>query len=185
MIAPRHRPSLALIWFALALASCWGLSSAATRDPAQHFFDTTFGDLAEELATARAEGKKGILLMFEMDECPFCHRMKTRVLNQSEVQDYFKRHFLIFPIDIEGDVEILDFAGTPVAEKEFALKSHRVRATPVFAFFDLEGRLVARYTGVTRDVAEFMWLGQYVVEERYRETSFRQYKRERRAAERQ
>jgi hypothetical protein len=26
-----------------------------------------------------------------------------------------------------------------------------VRATPVFAFFDLDGKLVARYTGATRD----------------------------------
>lgn len=156
--------------------------SAATRDPGQYFFDSTFGDFAEELENARSEGKKGILLMFEMDECPFCHRMKTTVLNQPEVQDYFKANFMIFPVDIEGDVEIHDFAGNAMPQKDFALKVHRVRATPVFAFFDLDGNMVARYTGATGDAAEFLWLGEYVVQERYKDVTFPVYKRERQAA---
>lgn len=154
---------------------------AAPRDPEQHFFDTTFGDFAEELERAREEGKQGVLLMFEMDDCPFCHRMKTRVLNQPEIQDFFKTHFLIFPVDIEGDVEVHDFAGNAMSQKDLALKSYRVRATPVFAFFDLSGELVARYTGATGDATEFMWLGEYVVQERYRDTTFQSYKRERQA----
>ena len=72
--------------------------------------------------------------MFEMDECPFCHRMKTTILNQPEVQAYFREHFLIFPVDIEGDVEITDFSGATTTMKDFAFKQYRVRATPVFAF---------------------------------------------------
>lgn len=174
------RRQLRLMFMLLVL--CATAVGAATRDPAQYFFDSTFGDFAEELETARAEGKKGVLLMFEMDECPFCHRMKTTVLNQPEVQDYFKEHFMIFPIDIEGDVEIHDFAGTAMPQKDFALKTHRVRATPVFAFFDLDGNLVARYTGATGDATEFMWLGEYVVQERYKDVTFPAYKRERQAA---
>jgi thioredoxin-related protein len=147
------------------------------RDPGQYFFNQTFGDFSEELETAREEGKAGILLMFEMDECPFCHRMKTMVLNQPQVQDYFREHFLIFPVDVEGDIEVVDFQGNPDTQKDFALKQFRVRATPVFAFFDLDGNLVARYTGATRDQEEFMLLGQYVVDEAYKETTFTKYKR--------
>jgi len=64
-------------------------------------------------------------------------------------------------------------------QKDFALKEYRVRATPVFAFFDLDGKLVARYTGATRDAREFMWLGEYVVDGRYRDLPFAKYKRER------
>jgi thioredoxin-related protein len=67
-------------------------------------------------------------------------------------------------------------------QKDFALKSHRVRATPVFAFFDLNGNMVARFTGATGDATEFMWLGDYVVQERYKEMTFQVYKRERQAA---
>jgi thioredoxin-related protein len=167
--------SVLLLFFANAAVG-------AVRDAEEHFFDTTFGDFSEELETARDQSKKGILIMFEMDECPFCHRMKTTVLNQSEIQDYFKEHFLVFPVDIEGDVEVTDFQGNAMAQKDFALKQFRVRATPVFAFFDLDGNLVARYTGATRDPQEFQWLGEYVVNGEYGKTSFTRYKLERRKA---
>jgi len=164
-----------LLLAALALsAPVW----AETADSAQ-FFDQTFGDFSEELAHAKEQGKQGVLLMFEMDECPFCHRMKTTVLNRPEVQAYFKEHFLIFPVDIEGDVEVTDFAGQHKPQKDFALKDYRVRATPVFAFFDLEGNLVSKYIGATRDAEEFLWLGEYVVAGRYKDTPFPKYKRER------
>jgi thioredoxin-related protein len=168
-------------YFILTLAFLVGLSqgASATRDPGEYFFDQTLGDFTEELQLARDEGKAGILIMFEMDECPFCHRMKTTVLNREEVQAYFKEHFLIFPVDIEGDIEITDFQGGQVKQKEFAFQQFRVRATPVFAFFDLDGKLVARYTGATRDAEEFMLLGQYVVDGAYRSTTFTRYKRER------
>jgi thioredoxin-related protein len=162
------------------LLLCAGPGSAEVRDPGQYFFDQTFGDFHDELARAKEEGKQGILLMFEMDECPFCHRMKTTVLNQSGIQDYYRKHFLVFPVDIEGDLEITDFQGKQVSQKDFALKEFRVRATPVFAFFDLQGNLIARYTGATRDAKEFLWLGEYVVDGAYKSTSFTRYKRERR-----
>lgn len=153
-------------------------AGSATRDPASYFFDQSLGDFREELQTARDEGKKGILIMFEMDECPFCHRMKRDVLNQVEVQDYFKANFLNFTLDIEGDVMITDFQGKPITEKDFAFKQFRVRATPVFAFFDLDGNLVARYTGATSDAREFLWLGEFVVDGHYQKTNFSRFKRE-------
>jgi thioredoxin-related protein len=142
------------------------------------FFDQTFGDLTEELANARDQGKDGILLMFQMDACPFCQRMKTRVLSRPEVQDYFKAHFLSFPIDVVGDIEITDFSGQAMPEKVLAMEQYRVQATPVFAFFDLDGNLVARYTGATRDSDEFLLLGRYVVEKAYRRVDFAGYQRE-------
>ena len=81
------------------------VSIAETRDAQQYFFDAKMGDFKSELATARKEGKKGILLMFELDDCPFCFRMKQTILNQSEVQDYYHKNFLIFPVDLKGDID--------------------------------------------------------------------------------
>lgn len=154
------------------------VAGSQTRDPGEYFFQETFGDFQEELATAKDENKKGILVFFEMDECPFCHRMKTTVLNKPEVQDWYRENFRIFAVDIEGDVDITDFAGNSTSQKDFAFKQHRVRATPVLAFFDLEGNRVARFTGATRDAAEFMLLGQFVAEGAYKDTNFTRYKRE-------
>ncbi len=168
-----------LAWLALFMTAA---GAVETRDPETHFFNQTFGDFSEELENAREQGKKGILIMFEMEECPFCHRMKQQVLNRKDVQDYFREHFLIFSVDIEGDIEITDFKGNPTTMKDFAFRQFRVRATPVFQFFDLEGKPIrrGRYTGATRDAEEFLLLGRYIVEEAYRKTSFTRYKRSQR-----
>lgn len=171
-------PIRALILFTLTLFS--STLNAAGRDPGSFFFEDTFGDFKEELQTARDEGKKAVLIFFEMDECPFCHRMKTQVLNQEPVQSYYREHFKIFAVDIEGDLEITDFQGKHTTQKEFSHKQYKVRATPVFAFFDLDGNLIARYTGATSGVEEFMWLGEFVGEGHYKNTNFNKFKREKR-----
>ena len=146
----------------------------------QSFFDQHLGDLSEELENAQSENKKGILIFFEMQECPFCRRMKTTVLNQPKVVEYYKKHFFIFPVDIEGSVGLVDFQGNNTTEKDFSFIQNWVRATPVLAFFDLEGKRVARYTGPTSGVEEFLWLGEFVVNEEYKNTNFIRYKRTRR-----
>ncbi len=165
-------------WIWLFLACCLALPAGAQtlRDPDLHFFDDTFGEFHEELERAREEGKRGIFVFFEMMECPFCHYMRQNVLSHPEVQAYYRRHFLNFPLDIEGDVEITDFQGNPTTQKAFAL-AQRVRATPVLAFYDLEGRRVARYTGRTSGVEEFLLLGHYGAEGHYKTTSFNRFKR--------
>lgn len=164
---------------AVLLLASPGLWAEETRDAAA-FFDETFGDFEEELSNAREQDKQGILLMFEMDDCPFCHRMKRTVLNRASVQDYFHEHFLIFSVDTEGDLEITDFSGETTTQKDFALKQYRVRATPVFQFIDLEGNPVkrGRYTGATRDADEFLLLGEYIVNGHNAEQSFTVYKRD-------
>lgn len=171
---------MAMLFLAVLSINGAALAEEGPRDPYSHFFNETFGDYSEELQTARDEGKKGVMIFFEMDECPFCHWMKKNVLNQPEVQAYFREHFLLFPIDIEGDIEITTFKGESMAQKDFAFKKHRVRATPVIAFFDLEGNAVHRHTGRTSSVGEFMMMGRYVAEGHYENTRFIRFKRENR-----
>lgn len=160
-------------------------TAGVPRDPADYFFEQSLGDYSEELQTARDEGKKGVFLFFEQEECPFCHRMKETILNQPEVQEYFKKHFLVFSVDIETTFEINDFQGNPTTPKKFFSKIARNRdATPVMAFFDLDGKLVVRYTGAASGVEEFMWLGEYASQGLYNKTSFTRYKRQKRKAQR-
>jgi thioredoxin-related protein len=178
----KHSFSVRFVQFLLLCLMCAGLANSALaaggRDPYKYFFDETWGDFSEEVTKAKEEGKTGVLIFFEMDECPFCHRMKETVLNQPEVQAYFKKHFLNFSVDIEGDLEITDFQGRQMTQKDFAFKENRVRATPVFAFFDLTGKRIVRYTGATSGIDEFMWLGEYVVDGVFKKMSFTKYKRE-------
>lgn len=152
------------------------LAAAEVRDPEQHFFDPKLGNFQEELAAAKQQGKKGIMFFFELDDCPWCARMKATILNQSDVQDFYHKHFLIFPIDVAGDVLMTDFKGREIAEKAYALEN-RVRATPVIMFFDLDGKPVARHTGVTKNKEEFLLLARYVIEGAHKEMPFERYKK--------
>lgn len=164
-------------WLLLVFSILAFTAHAEVRDPHSHFFMPKLGDLKEDLAVARDEGKQGVLIMFEMEECPFCMRMKSTVLNQSEVQDWYRKHFIIFTMDVKGDAPITDFQGNATTEKAFSLEN-RARATPVFLFFDLQGNPVTRFTGATQTAQEFLLLGRYVVDGVYKTTPFNVYKRQ-------
>jgi len=168
-----------ILFLALVMQPVW----AETRDPGNYFFDPKLGDFQAELATAKHEGKAAIMLFFEMDDCPFCARMKATVLNQADVQDYYRKHFLLFPVDTKGDAPMTDFKGKETKEKDFAFE-HRVRATPVIAFFDLDGNLIVRYTGPTKDKDDFLLLGRYVVDGAYKQMPFIKYKQQAQVAAR-
>lgn len=162
------------------LSVSWA-ASLNVKDPYKYFFNETWGDLPEELENAKQNGKKGILVFFEMDECPFCHYMKKNVLNQPNVQDFYRKNFLNFVIDIESDVEMVSLKGQTVKQKDFA-KKNRVRATPVIAYYNLDGKMVYRHTGKTSGIDEFMWLGEYISNEVYKKKiRFSRYKRQKRA----
>ena len=166
---------------ALVLSLSWlQVRADEIRDPYKFFFAQTLGDYQDELQTAKEEGKKGVFIFFEMDECPFCHYMKTNVLNRKSVQDRFHKDFVAFSIDIEGDVMMTTFDGKEMKQKDYAFKVNHVRATPVLAFFDLNGNRIFRYTGKTRGVDEFMQMTDYVAGDYYKKESFNTYKREHR-----
>lgn len=150
------------------------LQAATPRDPYTYFFQQSLGDLGEELEIAREQGKKGIFLFFEMDECPFCHRMKQTVLNRPDVQAYFGQHFHSLSIDIEGSIEIIDFDGNGMTQKEFASRN-RVRATPMLAFYNLDGEQIFKYIGAPAGYEEFMLMGQFIADEVYLRTDDRGY----------
>lgn len=161
-------------WFAIIALCLFCVPFAVRAASAEAFFDSTLGDFSAELKTARQQGKQGVLLMFETEACPFCRRMREQVLSREEVQRYFRRHFNIFAVDLIGSVEVADFTGREMTEKAFG-RSLRVRGTPTFLFVSPEGKELARYTGATRDVAEFMALGRYVAEGHYAKMPFEQY----------
>lgn len=164
-------------WIATLLLLFPLLATAEVRDAEKYFFDSKLGNFQEELVEAKRQGKQGIMLFFEMDDCPWCARMKSTIMNQSEVQDFYHQHFLTFPVDTNGDTAMTDFAGRETLEKTYALEN-RVRATPTILFFDLSGNLLVRHTGPTKDASEFMLLARYVIEGGYKGKPFAKYKQD-------
>lgn len=156
-----------LVFLSVVMILANVVGANTTRDPYQYFFEQNLGDLTEELEIAADDGKKGVFIFFEMDECPFCHRMKSTILNQSDIQDLYRKNFHSIAIDIEGDVEMIDFEGNETTQKSFSSKN-RVRATPVMAFYDLQGKQVVRYTGAASSPREFKWLAEYYLQGVYK-----------------
>ncbi|MDH3379698.1 MAG: thioredoxin family protein [Gammaproteobacteria bacterium] len=171
-----------LIILLLGLITTFPASADTIRDPGVHFFQDSFGDFQEEAGIAAEQGLFGVMIMFEATDCPWCERMKQHVLNQVAVQDYYRQHFRILTVNIDGDIPLTDFGGNTISEKDFSLKQHRVRATPAFLFFDTNGKLATRYTGASRDAQEFLWLGEFVVDGHYQNRRFPEFKRQKRAA---
>jgi thioredoxin-related protein len=154
------------------------VSAETILPPEVSFFEETFGDIPDELAAMSGENKKALLIMFETDDCPWCLRMKQTVLNRQRVQDYYKTHFRIISVNAEGGAPMVDFEGQETSETQFSLKLLRVRATPVFAFFDANGELLTKYTGTTKNADDFLLLGEYVVGDHYKQSKFSKYRRE-------
>lgn len=140
------------------------------------FFDFSSDNLKEDLQSAKEEGKKGIFIFFGMDDCPFCHKMKMNVLNKPEVIKFYKKNFLNFEIDVNGNIETHDFDGKSISHKSFANK-HQVRATPALIFFDLDGNKIFTRPGYS-NIEEFMLLGEFIATKKYKTDNFVKYKRE-------
>lgn len=169
----RYLPALLTLLTMALLASTTARAADADR-----FFDQSLGDFRGELKSAQQAGKRGLLLMFEQEGCPYCRKMREQVLSQPEVQAYFRQNFLIFSVDMLGDVEIQDTNGRSKPEKTYARELH-INGTPTFVFIGADGSVLTRYVGATRDVAEFMQLGRYVVDGFYKTQSFAEYRKSR------
>jgi thioredoxin-related protein len=170
------RPPAVLAFLALALLPASALTQAdARRDPMQHFFTPSLGDLKAEAADARAAGKQAVFVMYVRDDCPYCERMKANILSLPDVQAYYRAMFIPLAIDLRGSIPITDFAGKATTEKDFA-RAQNVSFTPVLVFYGFDGQPLARVNGEISDADEFMLLGRFVASGSYRTQSFAQYR---------
>lgn len=160
----------AVLVFLLIAGSCTGSAFAADPD---RFFDQGLGDFAAELKSATAAGKSGVLLMFELEGCPYCTKLRQQVLSRDDVQAYFRKHFASFAVDVVGALPIIDFAGQPTTEKAYA-GAMKIRGTPTIVFFGASGKELARVSGA-KDAAAFMLAGRYIAEGHYKTLSLEQF----------
>ena len=170
-------PLLPFFLLSLLLTSDLLAVETEVRDPREYFFTQSFGDMPEELQTAKAEGKQGILLFFEAEGCPYCRAMLKQVFSQKQVQDWYRERFLSIAIDIHGDVEIKDFDGITLPSKVFS-EHRRVFMTPLVSFIDLNGDEIYRHLGMVKTAEEFLVMGKYIAGKHYFDTEFEVFARQ-------
>ncbi len=162
--------AVARSFFLLAFAA-----AVHAAEPWEAFFDPFLGDLKSELADAKAAGKKGVVVMYHFEECPYCRRMKQQVLLRPEVQRAYRKDFTVVAIDTRGAQAITGIDGRTLPEKDLA-KKLGVRATPTFDFYAPDGERLYRHVGGIFDAQEFLLLERYVASGAFRSQTFAQFK---------
>lgn len=102
----------------------------------QDWFSLTFKDLAEDIESAREEGKR-LAIIFEQRGCIYCAKMHEELLTDPEVVDFLKANFKIVQFNMFGDEEVTDLDGDVLTEKEAARKWGYV-FTPTIVFLPEE-----------------------------------------------
>lgn len=93
----------------------------------------TFNNLREDLAEARAEGKR-FAIIFEQRGCIYCKKMHEEVFPDPAIEKYIRENFFIVQYNLFGDVAVTDFDGTEGTEKEMA-RRWGIHFTPTLMFF--------------------------------------------------
>lgn len=96
----------------------------------------TFKDLNEDLEEANAEGKR-LMVMIEQRGCIYCKKMHEEVFVVPEIAKYIEDNFFVVQINMFGDVEVTDFDGTVLPEKDM-VKRWGALFTPSIYFFPQE-----------------------------------------------
>ena len=145
----------------------------ATGGRAEFIAESLDNHFPEEIAAAAEEGKQ-LVIMFQQTGCPYCAKMRVRVFPDPKVDEFYSKHFVMIQTNIRGDLPVVSPEGKDLTEKKFA-KSLRVRATPVFIFYDKTGGQALKVTGFL-DAERFNKAGRYVVDGVYKtKTSLYRY----------
>ena len=147
---------LLLIFISLFVLT--GMSSAADKPtieqgefrgaiPTEYpkWFKESFLDFNEDVAEARAAGKR-LMVLFHQDGCPYCHALVERNLSQKDIETTVRKNFDVVALNIWGDREIATIGGKKYTEKTFAA-ALKVQFTPTILFFNEEGKVVLRLNG--------------------------------------
>ena len=93
----------------------------------------TFKDLTEDLLEANAEGKR-LMVIIEQRGCIYCTKMHEEVFVIPEIAQYIEDNFFVVQLNMFGDIEVTDFDGTTLAEKDM-VRRWGALFTPSIYFF--------------------------------------------------
>ncbi len=128
------------LWIMLAaLLTAIQVQAAELGDDGLHkapWMRDTFKDLGEDLAEANAEGKR-LMILIEQRGCIYCQKMHEEVFIQPEIEAMIQDHYFVVQINMFGDVEVTDFDGTALPEKDM-VRRWGALFTPSLMFFPEE-----------------------------------------------
>ncbi|NMG77319.1 thioredoxin family protein [Aromatoleum diolicum] len=163
---------IGLALFALALLFGWGGAHAAgDRAAGDAALFAPTADLAAALERARRVGRSGVAVLYEMDGCGECARLKSVTFRDETLRREFRAHFVPVSLRADEPVALRDFDGRRTTQAGFA-NEQRVFALPTLVFYDLDGIPVARQPGGRWPAGEWLRLARYVRDAGYEQAPF-------------
>ncbi|MBD3763810.1 MAG: thioredoxin fold domain-containing protein [Rhodobacterales bacterium] len=123
-------------WAAAAALAALPAWAAPLGDDGLHKPDwlrDTFRDMTEDLAEANAEGKR-LLVIWEQRGCIYCKKMHEEVFVDPRIEALIRDNYFVVQMNLFGDVDVTDFDGTVLSEKDMAVR-WGVVFTPTMMFF--------------------------------------------------
>lgn len=122
----------------LALIGTPALSGETTMgDDGLHKTDwmrDTFRDISEDLEEATAEGKR-FMVIIEQRGCIYCTKMHEQVFPDPDIKAIIEENYFVVQINMFGDIDVTDFDGETLSEKEM-IRKWGIVFTPTMMFFD-------------------------------------------------
>lgn len=137
------------------------------------WFQMSFLDLGEDLQDALSLGKRGLIVYFGQEYCPYCKALVEGNFGKRDIEQYTKRYFDVVAIDIHGSKQLTDLDGRVFTEKDYAAHK-KVNFTPTLIFYDEEGEEALRLPGY-HPPYRFRAALEYVAGGHYRKERFAEY----------
>lgn len=146
----------------------------ATHNRHPDWFQETFLNLPDDLASARRKGKKGLIVYYGQTHCAYCEALlEVNFQQEQDIVNYTRQHFDVVALDIWGSRLVSDFDGNELEEKTLA-EFEQTDFTPSLIFYTEGGVEALRLRGYYPPY-KFRGALKYVVEDYYKTESFAEY----------
>jgi thioredoxin-related protein len=137
------------------------------------WFRLSFLNLPDELRELTAFNKRGLIVYFGQEYCPYCKAMLETNFGSRDIEQYTRRNFDVLSIDIHGQKRVTDLTGREMSERDFS-DQEKVNLTPTLVFYDKDGIEALRLQGYYPPY-KFRAALEFVSDGHYRDEPFRDY----------
>jgi len=120
-------------------------------------------DLRRALSQSRDGIKRGVMVVFSWDNCPFTQAMRDLVFNDEETQSYLRSRMIVVNVNVMSQNKMTNMSGQEMTQKRFA-ETNQVTATPTFFFYDTTGVLRYRHHGAIPDRQLFHTFSRFMAD---------------------
>lgn len=141
------------------------------------WFNDGFLDLREDLDTAVAEGKRGLMVLFTTEGCSYCDLFIRRSLGDPELAARVRADYAAIGLEIFDDAEMTTPRGVAMPVKQFA-QEEGAEFSPTLAFYGQGGERLLKVVGY-QSPERFATILDYLAGGHFRTESLRDYAKRR------